>query len=189
MPIIIGAIFLIDKIIPNSDSDKLFWPVMVITLGFWLILGRKKQGQIEETASPISSDPSSPEPVQEANNQDNTSQSSHLGDRIDSTSIFGGIKKNVVSKNFQGGDILNFFGGTEINLLQADIHGIAKIHVVQVFGGTKIIVPANWTVHSEMMAIVGGIEDKRPPQLLANPDKILIIQGTSVFAGIEIKSY
>jgi predicted membrane protein len=189
MPIIIGAIFLIDKIIPNSDSDKLFWPIMVITLGFWLILGRKKQGQIEEAASPISSDPSSPEPVQEANNQDNTSQSSHLGDRIDSTSILGGIKKNVVSKNFQGGDILNFFGGTEINLLQADIHGIAKIHVVQVFGGTKIIVPANWTVHSEMMAIVGGIEDKRPPQLLANPDKILIIQGTSVFAGIEIKSY
>jgi predicted membrane protein len=189
MPIIIGAIFLVDEIIPDFDSDKLFWPVMVITLGFWLILGRKKQNQIEVGTSPISSDPDSSEPIQEANNQDNANQSSYLGDRIDSTSIFGGIKKNVVSKNFQGGDILNFFGGTEINLLQADIHGIVKIHVVQVFGGTKIIVPSNWNVQSEMMAIVGGIEDKRPPQALANPDKILIIQGTSVFAGIDIKSY
>lgn len=192
MPLLIGLIFLPSEIYPNFDPWKLFWPAMVITYGFWLILGRKKEEQIINDAKPIIIEPivSDPiEPAQETNNQDNTNKSSYIADRIDSTSIFGGIKKNVVSKNFQGGDILNFFGGTEINLLQADIHGIVKINVVQVFGGTKIIVPANWTVQSEMVALVGGIEDKRPPQAMANPDKILIIQGTSVFAGIDIKSY
>jgi predicted membrane protein len=189
MPIIIGVIFLFGEINPDFNSKKLFWPAMIIALGFWLILGRRKQFQIEEKPNPIILDPISPEPNQEPVNQENTNKSSYLGDRIDSTSIFGGIKKNVVSKNFQGGDILNFFGGTEINLLQADLQGIVKINVVQIFGGTKIIVPANWVVQSEMIAIMGGIEDKRPPQLNASTDKVLIIQGTSIFAGIDIKSY
>ena len=189
MPIIIGVIFLLGKINPNFDSDRLFWPAMIIVLGFWLILGRRKQYPIEEKHSQIILDSSSPEPIQEPLNQEKPDKSSYLGDRIDSTSIFGGIKKNVVSKNFQGGDILNFFGGTEINLLQADIQGIVKINVVQIFGGTKIIVPANWIIQSEMIAMMGGIEDKRPPQLNTSTDKILIIQGTSIFAGIDIKSY
>jgi predicted membrane protein len=61
--------------------------------------------------------------------------------------------------------------------------------VVQVFGGTKIIVPANWTVHSEMVAIFGGIEDKRPPQLNVAAEKVLVIVGTSLFGGIDIKSF
>lgn len=189
MPIIIGVVFLFGEINPDFNSNRLFWPAMIITLGFWLILGRRKQYQIEEKPSPIILDPINPEPNQDPINNENTNKASYLGDRIDSTSIFGGIKKNVVSKNFQGGDILNFFGGTEINLLQADIQGIVKINVVQVFGGTKIIVPANWVIQSEMVAMMGGIEDKRPPQLNTSTDKILIIQGTSIFAGIDIKSY
>ena len=190
LPIIIGAIFLTGEIIPNFKSDKLIWPAVIITLGFWLILGRKKQNQIEKLESnQIIVDTDQPsEPIQEGSDYNNTRNKSY-GNRIDSTSIFGGIKKNVVSKNFQGGDILNFFGGTEINLLQADIQEIVTINVVQVFGGTKIIVPANWTIHSEMIALVGGIEDKRPAQAVANMDKVLIIQGTSIFAGIDIKSY
>jgi hypothetical protein len=73
--------------------------------------------------------------------------------------------------------------------MQSDIHGRVHLEVVQVFGGTKIIVPANWSVHSEMVAIFGGIEDKRPPQLNAAPDKVLVIQGTSIFGGIDIKSF
>lgn len=187
--IIIGSIFLIEKIIPTFDAGEVFFPIMIVSLGFWLILGRKKTGQINAFESPISPNQENINPIQEAPNQENKDNFSYVADRIDSTSIFGGIIKNVVSKNFQGGDIINFFGGTEINLLNADISGIVKINVVQVFGGTKIIVPANWTIHSEMIAIAGGIEDKRPPQAVSNPDKILIIQGASVFAGVDIKSY
>jgi hypothetical protein len=106
MPIIIGVIFLFGEINPDFDSDRLFWPAMIITLGFWLILGRSKQYQMQEQSSPIILDPISPEPNQEPINQDNTNKSSYLGDGIDSTSIVGGIKKNVVSKNFQHQQIL-----------------------------------------------------------------------------------
>jgi len=189
MPIVIGVIFLSNKILSDMELGRLFWPFLIIGFGVWMILGRKKKNQLgsyewdKKVDSGFDFD-TAPNDTQSGFNTNDFS-----GDRINSASIFGGIKKNIVSKNFQGGDIVNFFGGSEINLMQADIKGRVKIEVVQVFGGTKIIVPANWTVQSEMVAIFGGIEDKRPPQLNAIPDKVLIIEGTSIFGGIDIKSF
>jgi hypothetical protein len=40
-----------------------------------------------------------------------------------------------------------------------------------------------------MTALFGSIEDKRQGPGDPNSDKILKIQGTSIFGGIEIKSY
>lgn len=75
--------------------------------------------------------------------------------------------------------------------MQADINGKVMIDVTQIFGGTKLLVPAHWEVQTEMVAIFGGIEDKRPQSHDKNYDgvKILVIVGTSVFGGIDIKSY
>jgi predicted membrane protein len=111
-------------------------------------------------------------------------------DFIDSTSIFGGTKKVILSKNFKGGDITCFMGGAELDLSQADIKSPVVLDVTQIFGGTKIIVPPTWDVKSEVAAVFGGIEDKR--RILTgnlNPDKVVILRGTSIFGGIEIKSY
>lgn len=110
-------------------------------------------------------------------------------DYIDTTSIFGGVHKKVVSKNFKGGDIVTFLGGSEIDLSQADIIGTARLDVTQVMGGTKIIVPAHWEVRSEVTALFAGFEDKRQQPAMINPEKVLIIDGTSIFGGIELKNY
>ena len=195
MPIVIGVIFLSNKVIPDMDLARFFWPLMIIGLGTWLVLGRKNNNRLNDFTNWDKRVDPKPEDGSQAGLADNNGPQSEFnsdysaGDRIESVSIFGGVKKNIVSKNFQGGEIVNFFGGSEINLMQADIKGRVRLEVVQVFGGTKIIVPANWTIHSEMVAIFGGIEDKRPPQLNSIPDKILVIEGTSVFGGIDIKSY
>jgi predicted membrane protein len=110
-------------------------------------------------------------------------------DYIDTTSIFGGIHKKVVSKNFRGGDIVTFLGGSEIDLSQAEIIGTARLDITQVMGGTKIIVPAHWEVRSEVTALFAGFEDKRQQPAMINPGKVLIIDGTSIFGGIELKNY
>lgn len=112
-------------------------------------------------------------------------------DYLDTVSIFGGIKKNIVSKNFKGGDIVTIMGGAEINLTQADIHGTIVIDITQVFGGTKLIVPPQWKVSSDLAALFGGIEDKRPivQAIHLAEDKVIILRGTSVFGGIDIRSY
>lgn len=195
MPIIIGLIFLSNKVIPEMDLGRFFWPFMIIGLGAWLVLGRKKSINANDFTNwnkrvdPQTGEGTQHEHFDNKEQHNGFTADNSSGDRIESVSIFGGVKKNIVSKNFQGGEVVNFFGGSEINLMQADIKGKVRLEVVQVFGGTKIIVPANWTIHSEMVAIFGGIEDKRPPQLNSIPDKILIIEGTSVFGGIDIKSF
>jgi predicted membrane protein len=110
-------------------------------------------------------------------------------DYIDATTVLGGIHKNILSKNFKGGDITIFMGGAEINLSQADIQGTASLDITQIMGGTKLIVPANWEVRSQLTSVFGNIEDKRQNIGNTDPQKVLIIDGTSVFGGIEIRNY
>ena len=110
-------------------------------------------------------------------------------DFIDSTSIFGGVHKKIVSKTFKGGDIVTMMGGTEIDLSQADFTGMIRLDITQIMGGTKIIVPPHWEVRSEVTAIFAGFEDKRQQPTILNPEKILIIDGTSIFGGIELKNF
>jgi predicted membrane protein len=110
-------------------------------------------------------------------------------DFIDATTILGGIHKNILSKNFKGGDITIFMGGAEINLSQADIQGTASLDITQIMGGTKIIVPPHWEVRSQLTSVFGNIEDKRTNIGNTDPNKVLIIDGSSVFGGIEIRNY
>ena len=97
----------------------------------------------------------------------------------------------MISKNFKGGDLVNIFGGTELDLSQADFTGTAIIDLTTIFGGTKLLVPSNWSLRSEgTVTIFGGIEDKRRMQTITEtPDKTLVLQGTVIFGGIEIKSF
>lgn len=112
---------------------------------------------------------------------------------IDSTVFMAGVKKIILSKNFKGGDLTNVFGGTELNLSQADFEERANLEVTQVFGGTKLIVPANWEIRSELVTVFGSVEDKRPSQAKINPEngriKTLVLTGTTFFGGIEIRSF
>jgi hypothetical protein len=131
-------------------------------------------------------------PNQEMNapeNQGYNSKSFSSEDYIDATTVLGGIHKNILSKNFNGGDITIFMGGAEINLSQADIQGTAALDITQIMGGTKIIVPSNWEIRSQLTSVFGNIEDKRQNIGVTDPQKVLIIDGTSVFGGIEIRNY
>ena len=189
--IIIGLIFLAEEIIPNVDFDDFVWPIAIIGVGLYLIVGKKKitnwGSDNEKTPSDLTWD----KRVNEENEPIPPTESS-VDDYIDIVSIFGGVKKNIVSKNFQGGEIVAIMGGAEIILTQADITlPRVELEITQVFGGTKIIVPPHWKVTSDLVAIFGGIEDKRP--LFSNQaiseEKHLVIKGTSIFGGIDIRSF
>jgi len=201
--IVIGGVFLIKsdefaRYFPGINLNNI-WPLSFIILGLFFILrphrhrrqwqdyvNDKVDSKIEQALNP--DDKSGDAKANPANAQ--PAQSILSEDYIDSTSIFGGVKKNIISKNFKGGDITNIMGGSEIYLTQADINGIVTIDLTQVFGGTKLIVPSNWQVKAQMAAIFGGVEDKRSIQNTAlDPNKILILDGTSIFGGIEIRSY
>ena len=185
--IIVGGVFLVNEIYPELTFRRYMWPLALIAVGLFFIArprGRFRSHWHETrgkgtyvTKGTFTLDSCDENQVTE-------------DDFVDATSIFGGTKKNILSKNFKGGDIVNVFGGTELNLAQADLKGIAVLELTTIFGGTKLIVPSNWSVKPEAVTIFGGIEDKR--QLPPNnevPEKILILKGTVIFGGIDIKSY
>jgi predicted membrane protein len=120
-----------------------------------------------------------------------TSTSPTGDDYLDCISVFGGVKKTILSKDFKGGEIVNIFGGAELDFTMADINGRVIVDITQIFGGTKIIVPSNWQVVSDIAAVFAGIDDKRIRNTSAanSTEKILVLKGVSIFAGIDVRSY
>ena len=199
--IIIGSYFLFENYFKIDHSlRKMFWPLALIVLGAYLIIRphRKKNSLGEENAEapPVTREQAAPGFTSSGNTDTpytNTSAENSLpGEEVlDVTAVFAGVKKNIYSKNFKGGEIVSVFGGAEVNLTQASFQQPqVEIESVQIFGAAKLIVPADWVIHNEAVAIFGGIEDKRPqPVAIPVPAKILVLKGFVMFGGIEIKSY
>lgn len=111
-------------------------------------------------------------------------------DIIDVIAVFGGNNQTIYSKNFMGGDITAVFGGADIIMTQADFNESASLDVTAIFGGIKLIVPQNWAIKSNVTAIFGSVEDKRAQFMpMGEIQKTLILDGTVLFGGIEIKSF
>lgn len=187
IPVIVGAGFLLADLCPAIAIKPLLWPVLIILAGLFIMFKprrdrhhyrhwerwQRRHGEYHTRFS-----------------CDREGESIHE-DTIDSTSFMGGVKKIVLSKNFKGGEIVNVFGGAEINLSQADFEGSCTLELTNVFGGTKLIVPANWEISSDLTSVLGSIEDKRPiqPKTDQGKSKVLILKGTTFLGGIDIRSY
>lgn len=179
---LVGSVFLITEINPELTFRRYIWPMALIAVGiFFIFRPRSKSGRCFEKKN-TGTEGSSLALSEPEYSEDNF---------VDSTSIFGGANKIILSKDFKGGDLVNIFGGTELNLTQADINGRATLEMTTIFGGTKLIIPSNWSIKSEATIIFGGIEDKRslPAATTSNPEKVLLLKGTVIFGGIEIKSF
>lgn len=183
--ILVGGAFLIRDFYPDISIGRFIWPVILIVIGAFIIFRpRHKCWPADGTGEKKTSGTHDSTTIMDE--EESWSQD----DVIDSTAIFGGSKKNILSKDFKGGDIVNIFGGTELNMTQADIKGRVELEITTIFGGTKLIIPSDWDVKSEAVTIFGGLEDKRslqPPG--EKTDKVLILRGTVLFGGIEIKSF
>ena len=210
----IGGFFLVDEMNIGFDIHRFLVPTIIIAVGLMLILrphrnrdsgwgnwDRRRRAwrdwrdwRRENWNQPFTPNypPTQPTPAAPvtgtAPGTDQASGSKE--DFIDTISVFGSVRRIVVSKNFKGGDITCFFGGAEIDLTQADITGTVLLDVTAVLGGAKLIIPPHWDIKSEVSAVLGSIDDKRQVQgNLIDPNKVLLIKGTAFMGGIEIKSY
>lgn len=208
----LGTIFLVQKYF-YFNVWKLFFPIAIIVVGLWLLMDKKRTRSFPH--HPPGRQRLNDEPdvdythVDENDNGEYGDQHEYGGqhdtdaepkhkysrstvsdeDFLNSTAIFSEEKKIVTSRNLQGGEVVNIFGGTDINLIQADMQGPIVIDIFQIFAGTKIIVPANWKVHSKVVSIFGEVDDRRFFQESVKDDrKLIYLKGTSIFGGITIKS-
>jgi len=163
--VLIGGFFLLDDIYAWPITfTKIFWPSLLILVGLFLLLGSRKLFR---------------------RNYISVGQGE---DFIEEVSVFSGADKIIQSKAFRGGRIVAVFGGSNINLSQAEMQpGTHLMEMVCVFGGSTLIVPPEWNVKVEVFSIFGGFEDKR---VIGQIDysKTLLLKGVAIFGGGEVKT-
>lgn len=171
--IFIGVgLFLILPDIPSFHFVQIWmlWPILLIAIGMSLLLQNRGH---HEDGSPRRKDES-------------------RDDYVDEISIFSGGEKIITSKNFKGGKITSIFGGSEINMLNAELaKGSAYIDVTAIFGGAVLIVPDTWNVKTDLVTIFGGFSDKRTiiSETKDGEESVLYVKGVVMFGGGELKSY
>jgi predicted membrane protein len=176
--VLIGGFFIVPEIFDFHISFvKIFWPVLLIGIGL-LILFRK--GSFHDRWHHRKT-------VAENMNVNMTMEEGYLNE----TNIFSGSKHRIVHQVFKGGKVSNIFGGTEIDLTQATLaEGRNELVVDCIFGGITIIVPSDWKVILNISSVLGGFSDKRTYiKESTGSDRMLVIRGSAIFGGGEIKSY
>ncbi len=165
----VGGFFLIPELFTDFfRSFNFFWPALFIVVGVVLLLNSKRIVKKLDFSG------------------------TNRADYIDNVNIFSGAERQVVTDNFQGGKITSIFGGGEVDLTRSSLApGDNVIEITCIFGGTTIIVPDNWTVILEITPILGGFSDSRKLRgdVIRDNTRSLIIRGTVIFGGGEIKSY
>jgi predicted membrane protein len=188
--IVVGFVFLSDDIWPGMKLKQFAVPIIVIAVGLLFFLSPRRMcggpNKFRRRFNRFDGPPMARSEFAEVTPYEGDKS---LETEIDIVSIFSGVKKRVLSKQFKGGDITCVFGGAELNLTNADFISPVSLDVTMIFGGTKLIVPANWELRSEVAAIFGGIDDKRPQPSTSVPEKTIILKGTLMFGGVEVNSF
>jgi len=171
----IGVLFLADNLnLFSFDQVVRFWPVLLIALGIYLLIDRAvlqygggRYGYDEHTGA------------------------SAGGYRLRESAVFGGGKRHITAQDFAGGKIDAVFGGYSVDLREANMQGdVAVVVVNAVFGGTEIRIPESWSAVVQGQGVFGGFADStRQPDLSRTPNpKRLIVKGSAVFGGVEVKN-
>jgi len=171
----LGVVFWLPSIVDyNIRFSQVFFPLMLIGVGTLILTRKGHKKRIHDYGQHHN---------QKADEVDM--------DYLDDISILGGGNKVIQSQNFKGGRITAIFGGSEFDFKGSQISQEGcVIDVFTMFGGSKLIVPNDWQVKSDVLSLFGGFSDKRklmPSDI--DQSKTLMIKGFVMFGGIEVKNY
>ena len=158
----LGLIFLARFTFGWDVHMRQVWPGILIIVGISIVM-RAIQG---------------PKPPREASDT-----SSVLHERA----LVGGIARKNASQSFQGGELSAVMGGCEVDLREARMAGPqAVIDCFAMWGGIVVQIPPDWAVDPQVSVFAAGFTDQSKPPV--QPTGRLVIRGTAVMAGIEIKN-
>jgi predicted membrane protein len=157
-----GALLLLNTFEVFEFSIIGLWPLFLILFGAnMLVRNVSRRSKAEDVASEDAS-------------------------QFDDFAFLGGVKRSIATSDFRGGSASAFMGGVDIDLTRARMQGDrAVINVFTMMGSIVLRIPEDWVVQSNVTALLGGVDDKtRPP---AEPVGTLVLEGSAVMGGIEIK--
>jgi predicted membrane protein len=162
----VGVVFQINNLHLLTYDIWQFWPVLLIGLGVMMLMDR--QFLIPATY-----------------------RTTFRPGATHKESAFLGGGRRVLTGDFNGAKFEAVFGGFEIDLRQATIPGdSAVLKVEAVFGGAEVKVPETWDVEVRGAGVFGAFTDSthHPNRSLVPNVKRLIVRGSAVFGGVDIKN-
>jgi predicted membrane protein len=158
----IGVVFFAEFTLGYDISLGRFWPVIPIIIGVSMVLRAWVGPQAPRGAVDSAA-------------------------TVNERAIVGGISRKNNSQSFQGGELTAVMGGCEIDLRDARMAGpTAVIDCFTMWGGIVIQIPPDWAIDPQISVFAAGFDDQSKPPV--QPVGRLIVRGTAVMAGIEIKN-
>lgn len=159
MVIAIAGTFQLRNLGVVTDAQiSTWWPLFVVLFGVLVLVGRSRRRALLDEST---------------------------ADELSMVAIFGGSQRRVTSDTFVGGSVVSIFGGSEIDLREAEVESPpAVIEALSLFGGLEVRVPEDWTISTEVLTIFGATEDARPRT--GGGETQLVITGLTLFGGVEI---
>lgn len=184
----IGFVFIYPKLyalfpeyLLNVSIDfSTYWPLILIAVGLFLVMGKRSSCSSFSTRKDGSSD----------DDCDQTGQTFNNSDFIKKDLMFGSSQQIVLSENFQGGEGNVMFGELNIDLRKATLaEGEHILETNVMFGSTTVFVPKHWQVEVKHSTIFGSVEDHRSvSHEIIDKNSKLIIKGSAMFGSCEIRN-
>jgi predicted membrane protein len=175
----IGGILLLNSFdILRVSIWELFWPVILIVVGVRLMTRPRRRGGGRGAG---------------------TTDAGTSGDIGPIFAVLSGVKRVSAPEPFQGAEVTTFMGGAHVDLRQAILRSgdEAVLDVFAVMGGCDLLIPAHWVVSAPIVALMGGVDDKRvapPPTVIADATASaaasprLVIRGFVMMGSVTIRS-
>ena len=195
--VLIGSFFLIPRFIDaypdyfpciNGSFTHIYWPLLLIAAGILVITGRifgPKWG-FDEWNNHHKHQRHERHRYRHSYDQRTWTGS---GEGFSKNSVFGSGEHIVLDPEFKGGELNAVFGGITLDLRRTNLPvGETRLDVNAVFGGVTIFVPSDWFIETHLDAVFGGFQDNRLPKDPLDMTKKLIITGSCVFGGGELRN-
>jgi Domain of unknown function (DUF5668) len=193
--VIVGSWLLLNTLgIVSLRAWEFLWPLVLVVIGARIIMrsgqmrSRTRNGPPSFDQSPTAasqpynpSQPSSPAAPARA------AAATNASDHASVFAVLGSCRRRWGKAIFRSAEAVCVMGGFELDLRDAlmGAEGSAQIEVLVIMGGLHVIVPQNWTVISNVVPILGGIDDKTRTNTSAATQQ-LILRGTVLMGGVEI---
>lgn len=189
--ILVGGFFLIPRlavVFPASfawvgaNFISNCWGILLIAAGiFWIIVPRKKWRRRYERNVRFHH--------HHRHHCHQEEKQYEINGDFSKTTIFGSGEYIVLDPEFKGGVIKTVFGASEIDLRKTSLpEGDTYLKMEAVFSGITFLIPDDWNIESQIEFAFSEIADKRRVIESVNPSRRLILVGSCVFSGCEIKN-
>lgn len=190
--IFVGGFFIIPRIVPGLDGQfvHIYWPLLLIAAGIVILLQRVLYPRWGCDTWERNWHNRNHHHHRHAHRYDYSKwEGAYNPNGFSKNSVFGSGDHIVLDPEFKGGDLNAVFGGITLDLRRTNLPvGETMLEVNAVFGGVTIFLPSDWYVETHLDAVFGGFEDNRMPKEPLDTTRKLIITGSCVFGGGELRN-